>query len=117
MHYDGVSLGQLPQATQEEATAWANNQLLCARETSQMGEYITALTRTCRTFGQMVRIWPAMAGLFEGEARRRIDAQRARSALPVWAPSVLLNPETQAKMDELLASALMLPQVPDNQYP
>lgn len=119
-----LALGLLPAEMKENIANWGMKWYQLKRETNSVITKLDQLARHCNTYGQIVRVWPELAGFMGQHARFTIDNARVKSRLPEgvmdmqfdkesWTKTYTLNEQWQPKAFEglnlLIAEALMLP--------
>lgn len=118
-----LSMALLPPDMKREIAEWGQKWYRLQSETNRVTVKVESLARHCKTFGQIVRVWPEMQGFLGEHARHAVDNARVKSRYPEgvmeWRrgddgiPHTSLSEEWQPKALEeynlYLAEALMLP--------
>lgn len=119
-----LAMELLPPEMKEKIGDWGMTWYRLKRETNSVITKLDQLARHCNTYGQIVRVWPELAGFMGQHARFTIDNARVKSRLPegvmdvqvdkeTWTKTYTLNEQWQPKAFEglnlLIAEALMLP--------
>lgn len=114
-----IPFGDLPLEVAMPIAEWLPTWLEYGADCARMGAAIVALANNCRTWGQVVRLWPDLLNLLESKGRMKVERAAKQSAYP---ESVVtyddagkrvfidgFRPENFAPLTAMLAECLMLP--------
>lgn len=115
--WETISTYNLPAPMDTQIREWVPVWVAYRKETTALVLKVEELAAKCSTYGQALRIWPELLGLFPAEAKERLDKARSVSKYPdavrLFGGSATLmegfRPEDYAPFTATLAEALMLP--------
>lgn len=122
-----LPVDQLPPEDAEKVREWALAWIEMRVDKTRLSSRIKQVARACKTYGQVVRLWPDLEGFFPAFGREKVANAKVQSKLPddcyEWHETAAdefeatdlipdFRPENLAPFAEMIAECLLLPNVP-----